>query len=319
MARAPYRLRGFAPFAEVERNKPINDLIGEMLSLLSKGLLKLAIKLIQALPSPIAICAVGRAIGIIAYYIVHRWRVRALQNLNLVFGDKLSIQRKLEIAKKNFKHLGCLVCEMGWDSVRHGIPLHSWVRFHGLKHIDEALSIGNGVIIVTAHLGNWALLCRVLRQIGYKVHPVIRMPSNEAAREALIMLMRQYDVSWIPTPPNTEAVKNCLRLLRRGEIVCLLVDRRAGGLMLDFLGLPALTAVGAATLHIRTGAPLLPVFILRSGYRHDVFVLPKMKFEFAGDYESTVRLITQAINDLLSEWILRYPEQWLWIHRRWRL
>lgn len=296
-----------------------DDSHGGMTELLSEHLLKLSIRVVQALPSPNAVCAVGKAIGMLAYHIARNWRKRAMDNLNLVFGGKLDAQRKLEMVKENFKHMGCLVCEMGWDSVRHGLPLASWVRFHGLKHIDEALSLGNGVIIVTAHLGNFPLLCRSLRQLGYKLYPVIRMPSNRAAREALIMLMRQYDVGWIPTPPNTEAVKSCLRVLRRGEMVCLLVDRRAKGLILNFLGLPAPTATGAAILHMRTGAPLLPAFILRDGCRHDVFILPRMQFELSGDYEADVRSITQAINELLTEWILRRPEQWLWIHRRWRL
>lgn len=286
--------------------------------LLSVHLLKLAIKFVQALPSPNAVCTVGKTLGMLAYYIVRHWRMRAMHNINLVFGDKLDAKRKREMVKENFRHMGCLVCEMGWDSTKHGIPLTSWVHFHGLKHIDDALSLGNGAIIVTAHLGNFPLLCRSLRQLGYGLYPVIRMPSNRAAREALIALMRQYDVGWIPTPPNAEAAKSCLRVLRRGEMVCLLVDRRASGVTLNFLGLPALTAIGAAALHLRTGAPLLPAFILRNGYRHDVFILPRMQFEPSGNYEADVRSIMQAINDLLSEWIFRYPEQWLWIHRRWR-
>lgn len=286
--------------------------------LLSVHLLKWLIKLVQAFPSPRAVCAAGNLAGMLAYCIARGWRKRMICNLKLVFGERLCLREALFIVRNNFKHLGCLACEMGWNSARHGIPIEKWIQIHGKENIEEALSYGRGVIMVTAHLGNWALLCRFLRQLGYPIRPVIRMPSNPAAREALIMLMRQYDVSWIPIPPNVEAVKQCLYALRHNEIIYLIADRRGSGVMINFLGMPAPTAIGAAILHIRTGAPIVPAFILRNGFNHSVFILPGMHFELSGDAERDVRIIMQAINDVLSEWILREPSQWLWMHRRWK-
>lgn len=190
---------------------------------------------------------------------------------------------------------------------------------HGQPNLDAAIMQGKGVIIVTAHLGNWALLCRYLIQQGYPVRPLIRMPAHPAVCDVFIELMHEFQVHWIPTLPTIDAVRECLRTLRRGHIVYLTVDRRSRGIIADFMGIPALTATGAATLHLRTGAPIVPAFMIRNGWKHHVFIQPALEFDYSDDRERDVRYITQIINDVISKWIHQHPEQWLWIHRRWRL
>ncbi len=144
-------------------------------------------------------------------------------------------------------------------------------------------------------------------------------PQRNPAFERVLQDMRRRH--GIATVPMDHALRPVLAHLRGGGLVSLLVDQDAGasGLTLDFLGRPASTWAGAARIALKVGCPVVPVAILRQGDGHVFHIGPAIDPPTAtGDRERDVRTCMQAINDRLGAWVREHPEQWFWVHRRWK-
>ncbi len=187
----------------------------------------------------------------------------------------------------------------------------------GYAALDQALAAGRGAIAVTGHLGNFELGGRILAA-RYRLLDVVKPQRNPAFERVLQDMRRRHGIA---TVPMDHALRPVLAHLRGGGLVSLLVDQDAGasGLTLDFLGRPASTWAGAARIALKVGCPVVPVAILRQGDGHVFHIGPAIDPPTAtGDRERDVRTCMQAINDRLGAWVREHPEQWFWVHRRWK-
>ena len=191
------------------------------------------------------------------------------------------------------------------------------VKIEGRHYIDEALSLGRGLIVVSAHIGNWELGGAVLGLLGYPVDAITLTHSHKAVNDFFNGKRASTGLRVIPLE---KAVRGVFSALNRNEIVCILGDRdfTRGGIVLDLFGLPAMIPKGPAVFSLRNKTPILISFMLQesAGRSRLVFSAP-IKFAPAGDYEKDVRMLTELYLRQLEDCIRKYPGQWSMFRRFW--
>ncbi len=187
----------------------------------------------------------------------------------------------------------------------------------GWDIMDEAVARGKGVILATAHLGNFELGGRILAH-RYNLLDVIKTQRNVPFDQYLKAMRLR---SGIETVPMAQAVKPVLQHLKSQGVVSLLLDQDAGrqGIRVPFMGLPASTWPGPARIAIRTGAPVVPVALLRTGKQKFVLKFGEpLDSRCWDDTSADVADFTAQICSAVEEYIKAYPAQWFWVHRRWK-
>ncbi|MCX7817834.1 MAG: lysophospholipid acyltransferase family protein [Kiritimatiellae bacterium] len=260
----------------------------------------------------------GERIGAVWWHGVWRRRAEAeaAGRRSLGGGDGSAARR---IVRDMFRHLGMSAAESLWLSPDRIVGfVRDRIRIEGLEHAARAREAGNGGLILTAHLGNFDLLCCAAPAIGFPLTIVAKRMRNAAVDE---WVRRRWGAFGVEVLPPRESMRDCIRATRAGRFLGFMLDQnmtRDEGVFVEFFGRPACTTVGLAVLAAYTGAPVLPVFIVReAGGRHCVRVLPALDPPRGRDRES-LRAATQAYTRVIEEEIRKRPEQWIWLHRRWR-
>lgn len=193
--------------------------------------------------------------------------------------------------------------------------ISEWIRYDGYEHFEESLKAGRGVLFATAHLGNWelsafahAILC------GRPMHVVVRALDNPRI-DALVSRRRTLSGNHIIE--KRDYVRGILRALSRNEAVGVLIDQNAGlreGMFIDFFGTPACVATGFAKLAAHSGAAIIPGFALWSESERRYILKFFPPIQATGDAGAD----TRRLHAHLESVIRAYPDQWLWMHRRWK-
>jgi KDO2-lipid IV(A) lauroyltransferase len=259
----------------------------------------------------------GNVLGSLAYVLMIGRRRYMAENLDQAFGDGLSRGRKCEIATASMRNLAktCLeFLKMHWLS---GEQVDELLELDGEEHLAEALRQKQGVVLLTAHYGNWELTGARIARAGFPISVIARDHDDPATAAAVNGIRESHGVQVL----QRGGVRDALRCLRRNEVVGILPDHNIsqGGLLVDFFGRPATTAPGPATYALRTGAAIVPMFCVRQADgRLKAIFEPPMKLVRTGDRAQDVLVNTQRITKVVEEAIRRHPEQWMWIHRRWK-
>ena len=242
----------------------------------------------------------------------------AVDNLRRVFGDRYPDREYRALAAQVTRGICRTMVELLKSRYLSAEQVRRLVRTEGLEHLRAALAPGHGVILLSGHYGNWELMGELLAESGFPV-TVIARDSGERFTASLINRARaSHGIEVL----EREDARSMLRALRGGRILGIMPDQHAAGgsIVVDFLGRPAATAVGPATLAARTGALVVPSFCRREpdGTFLCVFY-PPLPFVATGDREADVRANTILVNQALGQEIRAHPEQWLWLHRRWKV
>jgi KDO2-lipid IV(A) lauroyltransferase len=243
---------------------------------------------------------------------------KALENLSIAFGKERSYAELLRICHNCFRNLGKSLMEFLQFPRLTPENLGRLVSFEGRQNIDDALKIGKGVIIITSHFNNWELLAASLSLSGYKVNYIVR--AVRSPRLDVLVNENRKRMGWTPIPRGP-SIKSALRCLRRNEILGIApdIDTKVDSIFVDFFGRPAFTPRGPVSIALRTGAVLVPAFIIRQqDDAHKVVVEKALKLETTGNAEEDVRLNTARCTKIIESYIRKYPEQWIWMHRRWK-
>jgi Kdo2-lipid IVA lauroyltransferase/acyltransferase len=193
------------------------------------------------------------------------------------------------------------------------------IQIDGLEHVHAAMARYGRALLLTAHLGNWELLPVACRLTGYRLSVVLR-PLDAAWLDRLATRMRER--SEVDLIDKRAALRPVLRALAGGAMVGILLDQNAArreGVFVPFFGRAASTSRSLAVLALRTGSPIVPAFIHREDTgRHRVVVDPPLEISPGVDVDDAIVAVTAACSEAIETAVRRTPDQWLWMHDRWR-
>jgi KDO2-lipid IV(A) lauroyltransferase len=196
----------------------------------------------------------------------------------------------------------------------------SFIRYEGLDHYLAARESGRGVLILTGHLGAWELSSFYHSLMGYPMSMVIRRLDNELVDRLVNEIRCQHGNTVVH---KDDFARGLLAAMRQGETVGILMDTNMTppqGLFVDFFGTPACTASGLARVALKTGAAVLPGFLLweASSQQYVLRFGEQLDLIRSNDNDADVLANTALFTSLLEDYIRRHREQWLWLHRRWK-
>lgn len=273
----------------------------------------------QALPIGVAL-ALARAIGTLAWLVDARHRRVAMENLGHAYGDELTLQEKRRLVRRVFQHFAMLVPEVAkLSQLVTPDTLSRHFEFENFDAIDRALAKGKGAIFVSAHLGNWEVLGVVTSLRGHDLTTIAR-PLDNPMLNTMVNAFRERHGQRIV--PKSGALRAMVQVMKRRGILTFVADQNArdNHVFVDFFGRPAATVKSVAALALRDGTPIVFGFGARQGrtFRYKVIVDDPIFPENTGDKEADILRITQAFTKRIEYYIRQYPEQWLWLHRRWK-
>ena len=262
--------------------------------------------------------AVGNIIGILFYWFSRRYRKQVYENLMVAYGGEWTQAQMKQVAKQTFRNFARAGIEFFIADELNDDGLRRVMTIRGKENLDAALAKGKGAITVTAHLGNFEILARRLAQEGYKVN-VIARNSDDPMLTGLFNSVRES--AGYAVLPRDESVGPAVRCLHRNEVLGILPDQNTWGpcVFADFFGKVAATAIGPAVFSIRTGAPIVCAFAPRQpDGTYEMTIQPAIEFEPTGDREADVAALVQIFTSAIENKIREHPDQWLWLHCRWR-
>ena len=261
----------------------------------------------------------GSVIGITAYLLWPRLRRVGDRNLRLAFPEKSSIERD-SILRQEYHNLGWLLAE--FCQMRKYTPKNTarFIRYEGLEHYLKAREAGRGVLILTGHLGAWELSSFYHSLMGYPMNMVIRRLDNELVDDLVNGIRCLHGNKVVH---KDDFARGLISAMRAGETVGILMDTNMTppqGVFVDFFGTQACTGSGMARVALKTDAAVLPGFLLweESEQRYVLHFGEELKLVHTGDHEADIVANTALFTNVLEEYIRKYPEQWLWVHRRWK-
>jgi KDO2-lipid IV(A) lauroyltransferase len=280
------------------------------------------------------VIAVARALGRLPRALARALVGILTRLLCLVLGRLRRVgERNLELAMPELppserdRILRTVFRNLGWQLVEFcRMPRYTaentrgWIRTEGIEHYVGAEAKGNGVLVLTGHLGAWELSSFYHSLMGHPMGLVIRRLDNRLLDEYVnnIRCLRGNRVLH-----KDDFARGLLTAMHEGQAVGILMDTNMTppqGVFVRFFGIEASTASGLARVALKTGAAVLPGFLLWEQTERQ-YVLrfgPELNLIRTADTENDILTATQQCNDVLEAWIRRYPDQWLWIHRRWK-
>ena len=269
------------------------------------------------MPRSLAVAA-GRGMGRIAYTVGGRLRRAGVRNLQIAFPDMNAAERE-RILRGCFANLGRLLGE--FSQFAHATPesLANIVECEGLEHLEAAEASGRGTILFTGHLGAWELTSLALSALGHRVDFLARRIDNDSIEELIEETRTRFGNRSID---KRAAARPMMRTLGAGGTLGILADLNTQpheGVFVDFFGIPASTTSSLATVALRTDATVLPIFAPWNDERQRFMlrVEPPVSITKSGNQDEDIRALTAAITAVIENYVRLYPDQWLWIHKRW--
>lgn len=253
------------------------------------------------------------------YYFDLEHRKIALQNLHIAFGREKSEGEIRSIAKRSFQNLGMMTIEFFRLPKMSVKAFETKVNIEGLEIYKKALDNKKGILLLLSHFGNWELMGLMSKFLGSSIAVVARpIKKNQWVNHLVREIRRGTGLEVVSTE---KASRKVMQLLSQNRMVGILIDQRAKrseGIWVDFFGKKAPSTPALAVLAMRTGAPVLPVFMLRNGHRkHRLLIKEPLELADTGNIKRDVETNTQLMNQTLESMIRQYPDQWFWVHRRW--
>jgi KDO2-lipid IV(A) lauroyltransferase len=252
------------------------------------------------------------------YYLSPRQRFITIHNLRRAFPEK-SADEIIATAKGVYRTLGIVAADFFDIPSLTKENIGDLVEVEGLENLKKALEKNKGVLLFGAHFGNWELSVIAISLL-LKPVVVIYRPLDSSILDDLVALVRS---STGNTPvPKERAMRQMLRSLKKNEILGILLDQNVAwqeGVFVDFFGRPACTTNGLALLALHTEAPVIPGYIVRlENGRYRLVLTDEMEVIRTGDEDADILINTQNFTRFIEDTVREYPDQWLWIHQRWK-
>jgi len=249
-------------------------------------------------------------LGSIIFYLDKTHRLRAINNLKLAFPEKGNYEI-LKICKNVFINLAknffefIKLPDLDKDYFKKNF------RIIGEENLKRALQKKKGIVAVTSHLGNWELLGALVVKMGYKLVAVYHPMKNPFSDRFINRIRRKAGIELISMK---DSLRGGLKALKENKLLGLISDQDAGsnGIFIKFFGKEASTFKGPAIFAIKTKAPMILFNLIREkDDKHTLYI--SEEFQIKDD----IYLTTELWSNEVEKWIIKYPEQWFWVHRRW--
>lgn len=265
------------------------------------------------------LCA--EALTILWWDILRVRRALVLKNLTTAFGAAYSDSDRARIGRASVKSACLTFFEFLHAAGRRGGTLADHVKIEGRAGAEASLAEGKGAMFICLHIGNWeALGCSISRYVR-PMHILIKKVGGRGVNRFVVNARRRSGFVDIERQSRGDGARQIIRALKAGDIVGFVMDQsRPGEPKLPFFGYPAKTNTGFATLWARCGEPPVHVcFTYRVGVRRHVAVIgSRVTLQNSGDYRGDILHNSQVMNHLLEEVIRQHPEQYFWLHNRWK-
>lgn len=270
-------------------------------------------RLTSALPLPMA-RVLGRYAGRFAYFMVPRVRSVSRQNLDYAYGDTLTSAEKRRIARRAAENVGIVAAEFSRIAELNMDTISSYVSFVGMENLRQ----DGGTFLIGAHLGNWEWMAPSLTAFGCRVAEVVR-PLDDPRLNRYVDATRT--AQGVRTIDKDGSGGEIMRSLKNGWMVGVLVDQspREAAVPVTFFGRPCWATVAPAMVATRAKVPIHVATMMRekSG-RYTLTFSPPIELTRTGNLRQDLVSITQRCQDYIEAEIRKCPEQWLWLHRRWK-
>lgn len=279
--------------------------------------------LIYFLPQGLKV-AVGNFVGFLWFDVLRIRRAVAVQNVALAFPE-LDSRQHVRIARQSLRHMGRTLIEFTSFPFIKKEGLEKLFVVTGMEHLQAAFAKNKGVLLLTLHLGNGDLALALLSRLELPINLISKQFKTRWLNDLWFGMRAKHGTRFIPHEKSSFEI---LRALKKNRAVVFVLDQFMGppiGVRTTFFGKETGTAAGLALMAARTGAPVVPCYTFRreDGLTEIVFEpeLPTDSFEADTDSElrdKKVRLLTQIYTDKIESIVRQHPEQWMWIHRRWK-
>ena len=262
---------------------------------------------------------IGGRLGILAHVVLGRRRHIARQNVALALGDQMTVAAQRDLVVQSFRGLGWHLID--FCRMRRLTPqrFSHICAMDGFDHLQALLSRQKGVLVISAHFGSWELAGAVALQLDWPTHMIMRPPKHSGFRQVVERYRRRAGFGLIP---HREAFARSVRVLKRGEIVVVLMDQsslRRESVEVEFFGVKTFTSKGPALIAMRSGCPVIGAFLVREEPgQHRLVFTPEIPVQRTNDLSRDIEDNTRAFNRVIESYIRRYPDHWFWLHRRWK-
>jgi KDO2-lipid IV(A) lauroyltransferase len=276
------------------------------------------IKIMGILPRPLA-RAIGFGLARVVYLLHVRLRQVGMRNLAMAFPEKSEAERA-RILRGEFTSLGRQLAEVCHFPEYTPENVDEVVVFDGFGNYERAQARGKGVLLFAGHFGGWELSSFVLSMHGHLMHVLMRGMDNVYLGE---LILRYRTMHGNKAVDKDDFVRGLLSAMKAGEVVGMLIDTNMTppqGIFVDFFSIPACTASGLARIALRTGAAVVPTFTIWDAElrKYRLRFDPAVELVRTGDLEADIKANTQKFTSIIEDYVRKYPEQWLWVHRRWK-
>lgn len=274
-------------------------------------------QLVGRMPQPMT-RKLGNLLGDACYWLDRKHRRITMDNLAYALGDELDMQQQWSLARDIFRNMGQILFEVGWFLSATPDALNRCIRIDGMENFQAAFDKGKGALIITAHLGNWELLSIVGNRLPIPINVVYRPLDFMPLDLFFNQLRSRFGAKLIP---SRQAMLKVVRALKKKEAVTILMDQSVDwydGVWVDFFGRRTATSIGVAMIAMKTRSPVVPVFLYREKYGFRVVFDKAIDPVVTGDKTRDIESNTLNFSRAIEQGIRRHPEQWFWVHRRWK-
>jgi len=276
------------------------------------------IKILGILPRPLARAA-GISLAWLVYLLHARLRQVGMRNLALAFPEKSEDERR-RILRAEFSSLGRQLAEVCHFPAYTLENLSDVLVFEDFENFEHAHSRGKGVLIFAGHFGGWELSSFAISMRGHWMHVIMRGMDNEYIQRLILHYRTMHGNKAVD---KDDFVRGLLSAMRAGEVVGMLIDTNMTppqGIFVNFFGIPACTASGLARIALKTDAAVVPTFAIwdETLGKYRLRFDPEVELVRSGDPEGDIKTNTQNFTSVIEDYVRKYPEQWLWVHRRWK-
>ncbi len=260
----------------------------------------------------------GKFIGRLAFTLLRRRKNIACTNIKRVFTE-LTDREIVSIAKSNFEKLGINVIEFLLMPFIPGKEIPARFTIEGKEFFEEALQKGKGAIGLTFHFGNWEVSGIASKLLGCDIVALARPLKRRVFLNAFLNNLRS--LTGLTVIVNENTGQEVMKLLKENKIIAILGDQReksSRGVFVDFFGTKVSTSKGVATIAMKTGTVVIPVYAVRKGFLRYAFVCGSpIEMERKGNIEELIGKNMRKVNAFLETIIKQYPDEWFWVPRRW--